>query len=107
MKPPLPQNLLAGAAIFLMFACDLIQPSKADAFASIRTGETTPAEALALMGEPDTRTAKELLGVQVQVWRYTDRKHVYVLTIGGSKFMGAEPRVLIAEIYPRAEDTPN
>ncbi len=99
--------LIVCFTIWLLSACDVIQPSKAEAFARIRTGETTPPEALAIMGEPETRTVKELLGVQVQIWCYADRKHAYRLTIGGSNLMGAEPRVLLAEMSPRTEVPPD
>ena len=91
------------AALALASACSVVEPSKLEAFGKIRTGQTTPEDAIELLGSPEARVTRALFGVQVEVWTYADRDNNYTLTIGGSNLLGAEPRVIASSMDPRLE----
>jgi hypothetical protein len=96
---------LAAAVMVLAAGCTSSSgPSQVQiGFDSIRPGQTTDADVIALMGDPSRKTVHNVAGVELQVLQFADAKATYSITIGSAALAGVGPRVISKDMEPRSD----
>ena len=96
--------VIPATTLILLFGCtDASGPSHAErGFGSIHPGQTTDAEVMELMGEPERKTVHNIGGLEMQIWEFEDAKANYTLTFGGAAFAGVGPRVVAKDLVPKS-----
>lgn len=93
--------MAVGIGAAFIVACQRSGPSSIEVgFDSVRPGQSTDKDVLALLGNPAQRTVHDVAGVQVQIWQYEDDRAVYSITLGGAAFAGVSPRVIAKDMEP-------